>query len=195
MFFFRHLHTGVYRFGVKNHYQVLGVSRDASSKEIRAAFIRLSKQLHPDVNELTPRKNDVSFVDVNEAYSILSNPSTRKEYDLRQTKGPLMNQNTGPFTRNAYRPEYHHHFYRPGYEYHFYRSQQNMYHYSKEQGRYSNGTVAGFLCIFVIVGSLLQFLRLSEFMKTQRTAAERSQLNYTMLYAKTREREQRSTNQ
>lgn len=180
--FVRQIHTSVLRIVAKNHYQVLGVSRDASSKEIRAAFIRLSKQLHPDVNKTTLGDDDVSFVDINEAYSVLSNPTSRKEYDLRQTQGPLIQHNTGPFTS---------HTYGPGRGHYFYTSQHNMYHYNEEQRKFSNATVAGFLCIFIIVGSVLQFLRFNGFMKTQRAATERSRRNY-ILYDEARKKAQRN---
>ena len=175
--FIRQIYTSVVRIGAKNHYQVLGLSKDASSKEIRAAFIRLSKELHPDV---TPKQSDVSFVDVNEAYSVLSNPATRREYDVRQ--GPLIHHYPRHYPIN--------HTYGPGGTHQFYESQQNMYY---EQKRFSNATVAGFLCIFIILGGVLQFFRISGFMKTQRAAAERSRRQY-MLYALDKEKAQRKKN-
>ena len=69
----------------KNHYQVLGVGRDATKKEIRTAFVTLSKRYHPDSNlRQRPESKDVdsrSFVAVCEAYQILSNPRRRARYD------------------------------------------------------------------------------------------------------------------
>ena len=176
--FVRRIHTSTLRVGAKSHYQILGVSRNASSKEIRAAFIKLSKQLHPDVNEPTARKNDISFVDINEAYSILSNPIARREYDLRQTQGPSLQHSEhykNPFTsdiRTTHRREHAHYFYGP---------QQNTYYYNEEQRRFSNATVAGLLCAFLIFGSALQLLRFRGFMKSQRAAAERSR-QHSILY-------------
>ena len=174
--FIRHIHTSVLRIGVRNHYKVLGVSKDASSKEIRTAFIRLSKELHPDVNKLTPKQSDVSFVDINEAYSVLSNAATRREYDMRQ--GLLIHRypvsHAGP-----------HHFYAP---------QQNINnYYNEQQRRFSNATVAGLLCLFIVLGGVLQFFRISGFMKTQRAATERSRQQY-MLYALDKEKAQRKKN-
>ena len=186
--FIRHIHTSVVRIAAKNHYQVLGVSNSATSKEIRAAFIRLSKELHPDVNKLTPKESDVSFVDVNEAYSVLSNPTTRREYDLRQTQRPSFHyphQSAGPFTSQqgpGHQPWRSHYYHRA--------QQQNMYHYNEER-RFSNGAVAGFLCIFIFVGGVLQFIRISGFMETQRAAAERSRRQY-MLYTMTKQKAQRN---
>lgn len=63
----------------KDYYQVLGVPKNASEKDIKQAYRRLARQFHPDVN---PGKdaND-KFKAINEAYEVLSDPETRKKYD------------------------------------------------------------------------------------------------------------------
>ncbi|CAF1131453.1 unnamed protein product [Rotaria sp. Silwood1] len=63
-----------------NHYDALGVSSNASTKEIKAAFYNLSKKHHPDVN---PHDNNAShkFSTISNAYDILSDPVKRKDYD------------------------------------------------------------------------------------------------------------------
>lgn len=63
----------------QNHYETLNVSSDASQKEIRNAFIKLSKQLHPDTSG---KHSHADFVKLNEAYSILGKESTRRQYDF-----------------------------------------------------------------------------------------------------------------
>ena len=186
--FVRRVHSSALRVGAKSHYQVLGVSRNASSKEIRAAFIRLSKQLHPDVNEPTARESDVSFVDVNEAYSVLSNPVARREYDLRQTQGPSLQHSEhyrNPFTSHV------HTEHRREHVHYFYGSQPHTYYYNGEQRKYSNTTVAGLLCAFVIFGSVIQFLRFRGFMKSQTAAAERSR-QHSILYTEAIEKARRN---
>src|SRR5215472_18694159 len=64
----------------RDYYQVLGVSRTASEKEIQSAFRKLARKLHPDVN---PGDNDAErrFKEVSEAHDVLSDPDKRKLYD------------------------------------------------------------------------------------------------------------------
>jgi len=63
----------------KDYYSVLGVGREASSEEIKKAFRTLARKLHPDVNK-EPNATD-KFKEINEAYSVLSDPEKRAKYD------------------------------------------------------------------------------------------------------------------
>jgi curved DNA-binding protein len=63
----------------RDHYETLGVSRNADAAEIQQAFRRLARANHPDVNK-DPAAEE-RFKDVNEAYTVLSDPETRKRYD------------------------------------------------------------------------------------------------------------------
>ena len=63
-----------------NYYDILGVSKGASDKEVRQAFRRLARQYHPDVNNGEPSAEE-KFKEINEAYSVLSDADSRKKYD------------------------------------------------------------------------------------------------------------------
>ena len=63
----------------RDYYDVLGVSRDAGPDELQQAFRRLARRNHPDVNR-DPGAEE-RFKEVNEAYSVLSDPIQRKKYD------------------------------------------------------------------------------------------------------------------
>jgi curved DNA-binding protein len=63
----------------QDFYRILGVPSSASQEEIQRAYRRLARENHPDVNR-DPAAED-RFKDISEAYSVLSDPQTRRRYD------------------------------------------------------------------------------------------------------------------
>ncbi len=63
----------------RDYYEVLGVERGATDDQIRAAYRRLARKLHPDVNKATDATQ--KFAEVQQAYDILSDAQKRKTYD------------------------------------------------------------------------------------------------------------------
>ncbi|CAH0775407.1 unnamed protein product [Bemisia tabaci] len=80
----RLIHLSACRFekDQRNHYEVLEIEKSSSTKEIRDAFIKLSKENHPDKNQNDP-ENHNKFVRINEAYSVLSQVQSRADYDMK----------------------------------------------------------------------------------------------------------------
>lgn len=64
----------------KDYYNILGVNRNATEKDIKAAYRRLARQHHPDVNPGNKSAED-KFKEINEAYEVLSDTDKRKKYD------------------------------------------------------------------------------------------------------------------
>lgn len=62
-----------------NYYDLLGISTDASYDEIRKSYLELAKRYHPDVNGA--KNANYLFVQIKDAYNILSNPVLREEYN------------------------------------------------------------------------------------------------------------------
>ena len=63
----------------RDYYEVLGLNKNATDEEIKRAFRKLAKQYHPDVNK-EPGAEE-KFKEIGEAYSVLSDPNKRKQYD------------------------------------------------------------------------------------------------------------------
>ncbi len=68
----------------KDFYDILGVSRDATTEEIKSAFRRLARESHPDANPDDPTA-EARFREIAEAYEILSDPERRHRYDRGDT--------------------------------------------------------------------------------------------------------------
>src|SRR3954468_5008299 len=64
----------------KDYYSALGVAKTASQKEIKAAYRKLARKHHPDVNQ-GDKSSKGRFKDINEAYEVLGDPPKRKKYD------------------------------------------------------------------------------------------------------------------
>ncbi|HYP55358.1 MAG TPA: DnaJ domain-containing protein [Solirubrobacterales bacterium] len=69
-----------------DYYETLGVERDASQAEIKRAFRRLARELHPDVNDHDPEAEE-KFKAAAEAYEVLSDPERRRTYDAYGHEG------------------------------------------------------------------------------------------------------------
>jgi len=61
----------------KDYYDILGVTREATEKEIKSAYRKLARQYHPDVNPGAEEK----FKEINEAYEVLSDPKKREMFN------------------------------------------------------------------------------------------------------------------
>lgn len=69
---------------MKNYYDILGITRQATNEEIRSAFRALAQSHHPDHNADTDAHNQ--FIEIKEAYETLINPFRRKRYDAQYFK-------------------------------------------------------------------------------------------------------------
>ena len=66
---------------LKDYYQILGVSREASAQDVKKAFRRLALRYHPDRNPDNPKQAEEKFKEINEAYQVLSDEQKRQQYD------------------------------------------------------------------------------------------------------------------
>ncbi|MEO0010178.1 MAG: molecular chaperone DnaJ [candidate division WOR-3 bacterium] len=71
----------------RDYYEVLGVSRNATQEEIKAAYRRLAKQYHPDRNPENRKEAEEKFKELSEAYEVLADPEKRRLYDAYGHEG------------------------------------------------------------------------------------------------------------
>jgi molecular chaperone DnaJ len=78
----------------RDYYEVLGISRTASSEEIKRAYRNLARKYHPDVNKQPGA--ETKFKEINEAYEVLSDDGKRRTYDRFGHEAMGAGAGTGP---------------------------------------------------------------------------------------------------
>lgn len=152
----RFLHIS--RFCLKTYYDVLKISKDSSSKDIRKAYIKLSKELHPDKHQ-NSSKNHAEFVKLNEAYSVLSRPDKRRDYDIKLRYRFYENSNSYHHQENRYGqppPWTNSSFYENRDESEGKNFEDVPYYGIKGLKRVSNASIAVILILFTTIGLGIQ---------------------------------------
>ncbi|CAK9817229.1 DnaJ homolog subfamily C member 4 [Anthophora plagiata] len=151
------------------YYEVLRIPTNATQKEIRDAYIKMSKDLHPDNSR---KGNHADFVKINEAYNVLSKAKTRHYYDM-DLKYNSNNNSSSSFSENN---GYHNAF-----------KQWEIYEMYYEQNKKSPSIedrrkAIKFCATIVILGVLVHVVIVIQWSKyNMRAALEKSaklQLNY-----------------
>lgn len=71
----------------KNYYEILGVPENASADEIRKAYKKLAIKWHPDKNPDNQKEAEEKFKEISEAYSVLSDPKKKQEWEFSKNGG------------------------------------------------------------------------------------------------------------
>src|SRR5246127_2487505 len=79
----------------QDYYELLGVPRKASAKDIRAAFRKLARKYHPDLNP-GDKSAEEKFKQLQEAYDVLSDPKKRQMYDQHAFYSENFNPGASP---------------------------------------------------------------------------------------------------
>ncbi|XP_059473632.1 dnaJ-like protein 60 [Neocloeon triangulifer] len=163
----------------QNHYDILELKKDCSTQDIRCAFIKLSKQHHPDTSG-SPKTNH--FVKINEAYSILSKPDLRREYDvhLRMKAAPVYTPGVG---YQVFKDD---NIFRPGHG--FDRAADRPYYGIKGLKKISNKWIVLACFVFTGLGVGLQVFAIRKSFAFSRETLDRKSLESYKAYQQVRER-------
>ncbi|KAK4886704.1 hypothetical protein RN001_002975 [Aquatica leii] len=141
----------------KTHYEVLGLSKDCTTKDVKNAYITLSKKYHPDNNK--GEESHMNFVKIAEAYKVLSKPEKRRTYDTELIQ--KVSRRSPAFRYPSYK----------GFGYGFddpsfwknrdksrdYQYQDDSYYGIPGFQRLSNGFIASICVFFTLLCSAVQF--------------------------------------
>ncbi|KAM3960243.1 dnaJ (Hsp40) homolog 13 isoform 2-T2 [Aphomia sociella] len=164
-----------YSFARKNYYEVLNLRRNCSDKEIKDAFIQMSKEYHPDKNKDV--KAQEKFVRVVEAYNVLGKPCSRAQYDSMFA----VNSHTTGGTSYVYRTHVPYNLRNnPKYSYYYeHQSTTNTNASAKSSGtpikKLPNYVIIMMCCGVALIGCLLQICVIREMYTVgRRQSIERS---------------------
>ncbi|XP_031573140.1 dnaJ homolog subfamily C member 4-like [Actinia tenebrosa] len=171
----------------KTHYEELGLPENATTAEIKKAFISKSKELHPDVNPLDPDLHK-AFVKISAAYNTLSNPTSRRNYDMKlnsySAPSSSYSYSAGsPFgTRNAS------HYYNNHNRWH----ESNKFHRTPVRqtplrNPYNKYVVAGVL-VFMFTGAVVHYVIFSFRHQKYKAHVEEASRKANLAYAESKER-------
>lgn len=146
---------------VTTHYETLRVPETASQTDIKNAFIKLSKEMHPDIKG---NQSHEDFVKINEAYNVLSKEILKRDYDMNLKYGYTPN-----FSSYGYTPQSSEYYYRQPHfrskaEYEQYRTYQaeEKDETAKRKKRKKHLLVA-FICVVVTTFSgIIQVILLNK---------------------------------
>jgi DnaJ family protein B protein 11 len=90
-----------FHFKRRDFYKILGINRNANTNQIKKAYRKLAKELHPDQNKNDPKAQE-KFQDLAAAYETLIDPEKRKIYDKHGEEGVQKNANMGGDPNDAF---------------------------------------------------------------------------------------------
>lgn len=81
----------------KDYYKILGVPEDATADQIRKAYKKLAIKWHPDKNQDNKEEAEEKFKEINEAYTVLSDPEKKRQWEFSKNGGGSFNFDSAGF--------------------------------------------------------------------------------------------------
>ncbi|XP_048215351.1 LOW QUALITY PROTEIN: dnaJ homolog subfamily C member 4 [Perognathus longimembris pacificus] len=175
------------RSGPSNYYELLGVDPGASAEEVKRAFFTKSKELHPDRDPGNPTLHS-RFVELNEAYHVLSHEQSRLSYD-RQLRSAGSSASPGT-TAHPKPPQHTHSSWAPPNAQYW-----AQFHHARPQGPESrrqqhknNQLVLGYCLLLMLAGMGLHYIAFRKLEQVHRNFMDEKDRIITAIYNDTRAR-------
>ena len=177
----------------RTHYDVLGIGRNATKSDIRAAFVKLSKKHHPDVSKASNAKEH--FTDINEAYGILISPSKRYQYDMQlyTTESSSQYRYTDAQPFGGYYPGASMYEYSRNYDYHALSEEEWNRLYNQSMHRPNHSKVIKWLLAMMVIATAIHSLRIGFAHKHYQEQNDKETRRNFEIYNSVRERAKTST--
>ncbi|XP_045710736.1 dnaJ homolog subfamily C member 4 isoform X2 [Phyllostomus hastatus] len=175
------------RSGPRNYYELLGVHPGASTEEVKRAFFSKSKELHPDRDPGNPTLHS-RFVELSEAYQVLSREQSRREYDYQlRSAPPPKSPGTTAHAKSAHQA--HSSWTPPNAEY------WAQFHHVRPQGpearrqqQRHNKRVLGYCLLIMLAGMGLHYIAFRKLEQMHRNFMDEKDRIITAIYNETRAR-------
>lgn len=179
--------------GPSNYYELLGVHPGASTEEVKRAFFSKSKELHPDRDPGNPSLHS-RFVELSEAYRVLSREQSRRRYDAQlRSGGPPKSPQTTAHDKSA--GQTHSSWAPPNTQYwsqfHSVRPQGPQ---SRQQQHKQNKQVLGYCLLFMLAGMGLHYIAFRKVKQMHLNFMDEKDRIITAMYNEARARAQASAN-
>ncbi|XP_052865973.1 dnaJ-like protein 60 [Anopheles cruzii] len=171
------------RYAHRTHYNVLKIQPNCNARDIRSAFIKLSKELHPDVNVSIGKNYDnKSFVELLEAYQVLSKPESRAAYDYELS-----------LAANGNGQQIFHRPWASANQKHADYGEESYYGI-KGVKKVSNWTIVLFCAVFMMIGICLQTIAISKSFTFKRQQLDEFSRQNAIQHAEVREEAEKHGN-
>lgn len=175
------------RSGPRNYYELLGVHPGASTEEVKRAFFSKSKELHPDRDPGNPALHS-RFVELSEAYRVLSREPSRRSYDRLCSATPPKSPGTTAHPRSAHQA--HSSSWEPPSaqywaQFHGVRPQGPE---SRQQQHRHNQQVLGYCLLIMLAGMGLHYVAFRKLEQMHRSFMDEKDRIITAIYNDTRAR-------
>ncbi|XP_059104659.1 dnaJ homolog subfamily C member 4 isoform X2 [Peromyscus eremicus] len=170
-----------------NYYELLGVHPGASAEEVKRAFFTKSKELHPDRDPGNPALHS-RFVELNEAYRVLSREESRRNYD-HQLHSASPPKSSGTTAQPKYTQETHSSWEPPNAQYWAqFRNVRPQGPEARRQQHKHNQRVLGYCLLLMLAGMGLHYVAFRKLEQVHRSFMDEKDRIITAIYNDTRAR-------